>query len=266
MSILGSRCIVLVALAAVTGTACARSDAPWDGLSFGVNAGEASSSTCNSRALTGAMIDASIASEFYNRECSKNGALIGGVQIGENFQFKRLLLGVGADVDYWNAKSLNQSLNYTGAVPPPGTYAFSGKLGPAGFAVIGPRIGYAGDTWLPYLRMGGILTAGSHNGTFYYTPAGATKPAASFSGGKDFATSGWVAGGGFELGLNGAWSIMAEYLHANLGKGSNSTTTCSGPAAACAAFSGISFGNNHEGFSANLFRIGVTYWFGYWQQ
>jgi len=258
--------IVLLALAAVTGTGYARTDTPWDGLSLGVNAGEASSSTCNSWALNGATLDASIASEFYNRDCSKSSALVGGLQIGDNFQFKRLLLGIGADVDYWSAKDVNQSLKYPGAVPPSGTYDFSGKLSPSGFAVIGPRIGYAGDTWLPYLRAGAIVTAGSHNSTFYYTAAGATKPIASFSGGKDFSTSGWVAGGGFELGLNGAWSITAEYLHANLGKGSNTAATCNGLVAACAAFSGISFDNTHEGFSSNIFRIGINYWFGYWQQ
>ena len=65
--------------------------------------------------------------------------------------------------------------------------------------------------------------------------------------------------------LNGAWSITAEYLHANFGKGSNSTTTCSGSVPACAAFSGISFDNIHEGFSANIVRVGITYWFGYWE-
>ena len=256
--------MVLLAMAAMTRTACARTDIPWDGLSFGVNVGDATSSTCNSRAINGAVIDASIASEFYDRDCSKSGALVGGVQIGENFQFNRLLLGVGADVDYWSARDLEQSLKYPGEEPPPGTYAFSGRLGPSGFAVVGPRIGYAGDAWLPYLRVGTILTAGSHNSTFYYTPAGAIKPTASFSGGRDFSTSGWVAGGGFELGLNGAWSITAEYLHASLGKGSNSATTCNGTVAACAAFSGISFDSTHEGFSSNIFRIGITYWFRYW--
>jgi outer membrane immunogenic protein len=115
------------------------------------------------------------------------------------------------------------------------------------------------------LRVGTILTAGSHNSTLFYTPTGATKPTASFSGGKDFSTTGWVAGGGFELGLNGAWSITAEYLYVNLGKGSYSTTACNGSAAVCAAFSGISFDNIHKGFSANIFRVGVTYWFGYWE-
>jgi opacity protein-like surface antigen len=265
MTSLRSRFIVLLTLAAIAGVVSARTDIPWDGLYFGVNVGEASSNTCNSWALNGAMLDPSIASQFNNRDCSRSGALVGGVQIGENVQYKRLLLGVGADVDYWSAKDLNQSLIYSGEVPASGTYAFSGKLSPRGFAVIGPRIGYAGDTWLPYLRVGTILTAGSHNSTLYYTPTGETKPTVSFGGGKDFSTAGWVAGGGFELGLNGAWSITAEYLHANLGKGSNSTTTCNGSVAACAAFSGISFDNTHEGFSANIIRVGVTYWFGYWR-
>jgi opacity protein-like surface antigen len=265
MMTLWSRFIVLLALAAIAGVASARSDIPWDGLYIGANAGEASSSTCNSWALTGAMLNPSIASEFNNRDCSKSSALVGGVQIGENFQYRRLVLGVGADIDYWSAKNFNQSLKNPGAVPPSGTYAFSGKLSPSGFAVIGPRIGYAGDTWLPYLRVGTILTAGSHNSTLFYTPTGATKSTASFSGGKDVSTAGWVAGGGFELGLNGAWSITAEFLHANLGKGSNSTATCNGSVAVCAPFSGISFDNIHEGFSANIVRVGITYWFGYWE-
>ena len=114
--------------------------------------------------------------------------------------------------------------------------------------------------------MGAIVDPGSRDSTLSYTPAGATKPAASFSGGKDFSSVGWAAGGGFELGLNGAWSITAEYLRANLGKGSNSATVCSGSVAACAAFAGDTLENVHEGLSENLFRIGITYWFGYWQQ
>ena len=150
------------------------------------------------------------------------------MQIAENFQSKRLVLGIGADLDFWSAKTLNQSLKNAGAVPPAGTYDFSRKQNPNGFAVIGPRIGYAGDTWMPYVKAGTILAIGSHNSTLFYAPTAATRPTASFSAGKDFAATGWVAGGGFEVGLNGAWSITAEYLHANLGKGSNSSTICSG--------------------------------------
>jgi outer membrane immunogenic protein len=259
------RSAVLLAMAAIASVASAKSDVPWDGVFAGVNAGEASSSTCNSRALKGATIAPAAALEFNNRDCSNNGALVGGVRIGENFQYKRLVLGVDADLDIWRAKEFNQSLKYSGVAPPPGTYVYSGKPSPSGFAVIGPRIGYGGDTWLPYLEVGTIIAAGSHDSTLFYTPIGAKKPMASFGGGKDFSSTGWVAGGGFELGLNGAWSITAEYFHANFGKGSSSSTTCNGAVSACAAFSGISFDNNHEGFSANIFHVGITHWFGYWE-
>jgi outer membrane immunogenic protein len=264
MTTVTGRFTVLLALASIAGIASARIDLPWDGGYFGVNVGDASSSTCNSWALSGPMIDGAIASEFNNRDCATSGALVGGVQVGENFQYQRLMLGIAADLDFWSAKDLNQSLKYSGAAPPPGSYDFSSKQGPSEFAVIGPRIGYAGDTWLPYLRMGAVITAGSHNSRLSYTPAGATIPTASFGGGKDLSTTGWAAGGGVEVGLNGAWSISAEYLHVSLGKGSDSTATCNGSVSACAALSGIAFENSHEGFSANLFRVGVTYWFGYW--
>jgi opacity protein-like surface antigen len=211
-----------------------------------------------------AALDAATAAEFSNRVCSTGSSLVGGIQIGENIQHNRLMLGIAADLDFWSSNNVNQSFKSFGATPPAGTYAFSSKRNPSGLAVIGPRIGYAGNIWLPYLKVGGVIAPGARDSTLAYTPAGATQSTASFSGGKSFSTFGWAAGGGFELGLNGPWSITAEYLHVNLGKGSDSTTTCSGTAAACAAFSGISLTNTHEGFSANIIRLGVTYWFGYW--
>jgi opacity protein-like surface antigen len=252
----------MLALASMAGVASAQSDHPWDGVYAGVNAGGARNNTCTNSTLNGATINSASAATFSN---CPSGGLVGGVQIGDNFQTKRLVWGIGADIDIWSAKDHNQSLKYTGELPPPGTYAFSGRLSPNDFAIIGPRIGYAGDLWLPYLRVGALITTGSHNSTLNYTPQGATKPAASFSGGKNFASTGWVAGGGTEIGLNGAWSITVEYLHTNLGKGSNSTTTCSGSASACGAFSGISLDSSHNAFTANIFRIGINYWFGYWE-
>ena len=259
-----SELAALLVLVSIAGVASAQSDKPWDGFYAGVNAGGARNSACTSSTLNGATINSASVATLSSRYCP-SGGIVGGVQIGENFQTKRLVWGVGADLDAWSAKDNNPSLKYAGASPPPGTYAFSGKLSPNAFAIIGSRIGYAGDLWLPYLRVGAIVTTGSHNSTLSYTPAGATKPTASFSGGQNFKTTGWAAGGGTEIGLNGAWSITAEFLHVNLGKGSNSTTTCSGSASACAAFSGISLDSMHNRFTANVFRVGINYWFGYWE-
>ncbi|HME37621.1 MAG TPA: outer membrane beta-barrel protein [Steroidobacteraceae bacterium] len=248
---------------AVADGASAQSQYSWDGVYAGANLGTASNNTCNSWSLTGAPIDPTIAAAFSNRTCPNNSAFVGGVRIGDNFQYKRLVWGLGAEVDDWNAKNHNLTFKYMGSASPAGTYALTGKLNPSGFAILGPRIGYAGDHWLPYLRAGTIITGGSNDSTLSYTPVGATKPTASFSGGKNFASTGWVAGGGVELVLSGPWSISAEYLHANLGKGSNSTSTCTGAAAACAAFSGVSLDSVHNSLTANMFRIGFNYWFWY---
>jgi opacity protein-like surface antigen len=176
---------------------------------------------------------------------------------------KRLVWSFGADFDAWNAKNYARSLRYAGNVPPPGAYAFSGKLTPTGFALIGPRIGYAGDHWLPYVRVGAMITSGSGNSAVSYAATGTAKLTASFSGGGNLVSAGWVAGGGAELVLSGPWSISAEYLHASLGNASNSIATCAGSAAACAPFSGMSLDSAHSGFTANIFRIGINYWFGY---
>jgi outer membrane immunogenic protein len=185
------------------------------------------------------------------------------VQVGENFQFKRLVWGAGLDLDTAASNNTPHSVKVTGGPAPLGDYVFSAQQRPNAFAIVGPRLGYAGDVWLPYLRAGAIIAGGSHNSALSFTPAGATTPSASLVGGKSFSTVGWVAGAGTEIGLNGPWSITVEYLHANLGKGSDATAVCSGSAAACAAFSGISFDSTHDRFTANLYRIGITYWFEY---
>jgi outer membrane immunogenic protein len=259
------RSITFLALVLLADLASAQSDKPWNGFYAGVGAGGASNSACSSWTANVGSTNPTSGGEFFNRSCPSGSTLIGGVDVGENFQYKHLFWGIGGDFDIWRAKSSNQLLKYAGDTPPPGTYSFFGKSSPSRFGIIAPRIGYAANQWLPYLKGGAILTTGSSNGAVNYTPAGATKPTASFSGGKSFASSGWVAGGGVEYGLNGPWSITAEYLHVDLGKGSNSTATCAGTAAACTAFSGASFDNLHTGFTSNMIRIGINYWFDYWE-
>jgi outer membrane immunogenic protein len=256
-------CLALAGIAAVR-VADAHDTTPWDGSYIGFNFGDSSSSTCNIWALDGGTVNSTNASQAGSRDCSRTGALVGGLQIGKNFQYKRFVWGVGVDLDYWNSKTRNDSFNYSGAPVPQGKYSVSIRDAPSEFAIIGPRIGYAANPWLAYLRVGAILSAGAHNSELFYTPTGAARPAASFSAGRDFSTSGWGAGGGTELGLYGAWSLTVEYLHANLGKGSDSSEPCNGPAAVCSAFLGLSLGAAHEGFSANIFHVGITYWISFW--
>ena len=269
-----SRVAISLFLLGGAAAASAQNPIPWDGGYFGVNAGEASSHSCHTTAPAGATVDAPADAALTNTVCASGGDLVGGVQFGENFQYKRLVVGLGADIDLWNSKKQSQAVKYSalapaaalpaGAVPPPGTYTDNGRLGPRAFAIVGPRIGYAGDTWLPYLRAGAIVAGGSRTTTISYATPNSASPTAAFSSGKNFSSTGWVAGGGAEIGLNGPWSVTLEYLHASLGKEPDFSAACSGTVTACSAFSGIAFDTVHERFTANIFRVGFNYWFSYW--
>jgi outer membrane immunogenic protein len=255
----------LAAVLALTSIACeasAQNASAWDGFYAGIGVGGGSTKSCSSSTLTGAGIDPSTATF----SSCPSGGTVGGIQIGENFQNKRLVWGVGADFDFSTSKANNPALKFTGAAPPAGTYGSAGKFSPKDFAILGARVGYGGTLLFPYLRAGGVFSLGSQNGSLNYVPPGAPAPTASFGEGKNFASTGWAGGGGVEIGLNGAWSITAEFLHMSLGKGSSSTTTCSGAAAACAPFAGISLDTTHDSFTTNIFRIGINYWFNYWDK
>jgi hypothetical protein len=45
---------------------------------------------------------------------------------------------------------------------------------------------------------------------------------------------------------------------------SSSTAACGGTAANCAALSGITFNDARDASRTDIFRIGVSYWFNYW--
>src|SRR3974377_800167 len=91
-----TRCFAALLVLGIAGAARARTDIPWDGPYLGLNLGDASSSTCNTWALSRANLDSATAAEFNQRTCFTGGAFVGGAQLGENFQYRRLVLGVGA--------------------------------------------------------------------------------------------------------------------------------------------------------------------------
>jgi outer membrane immunogenic protein len=262
--ILNRKCGWLAAaVVAMSGMARAQSDVPWNGFYAGFNLGQASGHACSTWTPSGESIDNAVIAGFDNQNCS-GGDFVFGARFGENFQINRFVWGLDADVGAWRGGTASHSLNYMGGVLPPGTYTFSGRPSPSGYAIVGPRIGYAGNLWMPYVEVGGLFAFGAKDDTLTYTLTSGGKPIASFSGGQNFSTTGWVSGGGFEWGLHGAWTIDVEYLHLDLGKGSDSAAKCAGSVPACGLFSGIGFENTHDSFSGNMIRIGFNYWFNYW--
>ncbi len=250
-------CPVMVAFMVMSPAAIAQSDKPWAGFYAGFNFGEASSHACGSWAPSGT----EPITGFDNQSCAGNDFVFAG-RFGENFQYGRFVWGLDANIGYWHGGSSSQSLTYPGGPLPVGTYSFSSRPSPSGFAIVGPRFGYAGNLWMPYVEIGGLFAFGSKDDTLTYTLASGSNLNASFSGGKSFSTTGWAGGAGFEWGLHDAWTINLEYLHLDLGKGSDTSASCAGTA--CALFPGTTFDNAHGPFTGNMIRIGFSYWFSYW--
>jgi outer membrane immunogenic protein len=257
---------VLLASAVFTATASAQdvittAGTNWRGFYAGGNVGGAWNSTCNSWTPNNGISNPTLANAFYNRDCPNNGTFVGGIQIGYNFQYQQWVWGFGLDYEFLSGKSRNRTFNYTGPTPPPdGVYNFTGKTTPNGFALLGPRIGYAIDNWLPYFRIGGVFTSGTRRNTATFTDASGT---ASFSSGKNFNSSGFGVGAGVEYMLEDQWSLRAEYTHISLGKGTNSVSSCTGSAATCAEYANISLDNIHNSLTANIVRVGFNYRFSF---
>jgi len=268
----------VVSVIAILGAVQARADVPpdvpyWKGFYIGGNIGGAWNSTCNTWSLNGpAATDPALVNAFNNRNCPNNGVFIGGAQIGYNFQYDRWVWGFGLDYDQWSAKNHSRTLTYAPAVDtgfPPGTASFYGKVSPNGFAILGPRIGYAVGNALPYIRAGGVYAGGSRNTTTSYTSAGDASPDAYFSGSKNFKSSGFGAGAGMDYLLSDNWFLRAEYTFIKLGKGTTSAAQCTSAgtaagAAICDQFgaSSLQLDSIHNSFTANIVRIGINYKFG----
>ena len=105
MAQIASRLLFVLSLASMAGGAFAQSDTPWSGGYAGLNLGGASSNACNSWTASGTAFDI--------RNCPSN-TFVGGVQIGDNFQYKKLVWGLEADLDVSRGGNHSQTVQYAG--------------------------------------------------------------------------------------------------------------------------------------------------------
>lgn len=135
----------------------------------------------------------------------ESGVVAGG-QVGYNFQWNWLVLGIEADLGYMNLDGSGKE-PWSGDVSEGGPNI--GKTDSDFFTTIRGRLGFAWGHWLFYGTGGGI-------GVNYETRI--DDDAEGVHGHKEDFNWGWTGGGGVEYMINCHWSVKAEYLRFALDK------------------------------------------------
>ncbi len=180
----------------------------WTGFYLGANLGGAwaRASDTETATLGGAVIGVTQTSETLS-------GVIGGGQVGYNWQTGNFVFGLEADVD-------GSSQNATGSFAlPTGVISANDKI--TAFGTARGKLGWAADRWMFYVTGGFAWQSLSSNVTF--TPTGG---AVTGIGSNSTTRGGYAVGGGVAVALWGNWFGGAEYLYLDTG---NWTTATSAP-------------------------------------
>jgi outer membrane immunogenic protein len=138
--------------------------------------------------------------------------VIGGVQLGYNFQAGQWIYGIETDFSWSNANNRKTSSN--GPAGALGLGTPGNWIAETGISALGTtrgRVGYAFGQLMVY-GTGGVAYADKKN-TFTFTDNPALAATHSGTGWR----TGWTAGGGVERQLAANWSVKAEGLYYDLG-------------------------------------------------
>jgi outer membrane immunogenic protein len=144
-------------------------------------------------------------SSFAPQKVSPQGGLAGG-QVGYNWQFDHLVVGVEGDAQWSGQKDTACAMSCftAGGSIETLTQQFNW------LATARARVGYADRGYLLYLTAGGAWAEIEESDFF-------TGSGPSFTSNFKQTKGGWVAGGGIEAWLFGNWTGKIEYLHLDLG-------------------------------------------------
>jgi outer membrane immunogenic protein len=160
----------------------------WTGFYIGGNLGAA---------WTQGDVSDSFGNSFSN---SQKAVFAGGGQVGANYQFNWLVVGVEADFD-WLANNSNSS----NAVFVPGVGNLQFSANDRWITTLAGRVGVAANNWLFYAKGGGGWV-GVNNPTLTNVTTGG-----SISVSNSNSNSGWLAGAGIEWAFAPNWTAKLEY-------------------------------------------------------
>ena len=211
----------------------------WTGFYAGLNLGYSWGKAESNTTLNGAPI--------FSDSLNVNG-VIGGGQIGYNWQTGNVVLGLEADIQGSGQKG-DKTSSFSFVVPGVGTIletaAYEAKLTYLG--TVRGRLGYAFDSWLLYVTGGWAYGHETLNGSANVGVLNGPSATAAFNYSTN--RSGWTIGGGVEMALNRNWSWKAEYLYVDLGDWNITAASALGTSVQTVKF------------TDNIFRLGVNYRF-----
>ncbi len=145
-------------------------------------------------------------------------AIIGGGQIGYNFQYGHFV--IGPELDFGSFR-INATQSTTAGYPsfPPTTFTITQSIKTRGLFTARARFGFTFSHIFFYGTAGAGLTNYNSQEVFTDTFASATE-----NGGTKVDKAGWVGGGGVEIALSNHWSMKGEFLYANFGTVTNTST------------------------------------------
>lgn len=183
---------------------------------------------------TGFYAGVNVGGAFSTGSTNNASGVIGGGQIGYNYQVNNIVFGIETDIQ---GSSQSTSYSYAGAGV---TFAESQKL--TWFGTTRGRVGVAMDRWLPY------LTGGIAYGTRDFS--GTATGAATGSYSASHTSVGWALGAGIDYAFNQNWSGRLEYLYTSF-EGPTNTYALTGGTAV------VSYGRLQN----NIVRGAVNYRF-----
>jgi outer membrane immunogenic protein len=151
-------------------------------------------------------------SSYAPQRISPQGALAGG-QLGYNWQFDRLVIGVEGDAQWSGQKDTACAASCTSFL---GAETLTQQFN--WLATVRGRLGYAERGYLFYVTAGGALAEIQE--TELFSDFNSLIPS-TFKR----TNGGWVGGAGIEAWVFGNWTVKAEYLHFDLGSVSHTYPT-----------------------------------------
>jgi outer membrane immunogenic protein len=179
----------------------------------------------------------------------RDTGLIGGGQVGCNFQREYFTLGVEGD---FSGLGADPSIRGTGVLTTADPFTITNTVKNDWFATVRGRAGLTVDRSFIYATGGAAFSRFHYSQVYTDTLSGPTTGA--FDGSKT--KTGWVIGAGWEYAFTHNWSVKAEYLHVSFSNlGANGRIFAAG-----SGNSNVTSGTVRE--HMDIVRVGLNYRFG----